>query len=244
MEQAVEDGGGDDRVAEHLTPLGEALVRGQDHAATFVAGRDQGEEGGGRRAIVRPDAELVDDQHLGGKVDAETAIEAVLSLGSAEVFHQIVGAGEVDAVAVLDRLEAERDGEVSLADAGWAEQQDVGGIGHERHGRKLTDLALVDRGLEGEVELGQGPLEGQMGESGAGGEVAGAAGGSLSPEEVGEQVGVRGLLLGGGFQAAVQDGGGLSETQLFEILTGLFERDHRTTPKPLVRPVVAPTSSS
>ena len=71
-----------------------------------------------------------------------------------------------------------------------------------------------------------------------------AAGGSLSTQEVGEQVSVRDLLLGSGFQAAVQDGSGLSETQLFEIRSGLFERDHRTTPKPPVRPVVAPTSSS
>jgi hypothetical protein len=114
VEEPVEDGGGDDRVAEHLAPLGEALVGGQDHAAALVASRDQGEEGGGGRAVVGPDAELVDDQHLGGELDAQVAVEAVLGLGAAEVFHQVVGAGEVDAVAGLDRLEAERDGEMAL----------------------------------------------------------------------------------------------------------------------------------
>src|SRR5262249_46566125 len=109
VEESVEDGGGDDRVTEHLAPLGKALVGGQDDAAALVASGDQGEEGGRGGAIVGPDAELVDDQHLGGEVDPQAAIEAVLGLGAAEVFHQVVGADEVDAVAGLDRLPAERD---------------------------------------------------------------------------------------------------------------------------------------
>jgi hypothetical protein len=33
VEEPVEDGGGDDGVADHLAPRGEARVRGQDHAA-------------------------------------------------------------------------------------------------------------------------------------------------------------------------------------------------------------------
>ena len=38
MEEAVEDGGGQDFVAEHLTPFTEGLVRGQDDRALFVIG--------------------------------------------------------------------------------------------------------------------------------------------------------------------------------------------------------------
>src|SRR5689334_15666917 len=83
VEQSIEDGGGDDGVAEHLAPLGEALVGGEDDAAALVASGDQGEEGGRGRAIVRPDAELVDDEHLGGEVDPQASIEPVLGLGTA-----------------------------------------------------------------------------------------------------------------------------------------------------------------
>ena len=67
VEQAVEDGGGDDGVAEHLAPLGEALVRGEDDRAALVAGGDQREEGSRRESVVGPDAELVDDQDLGAR---------------------------------------------------------------------------------------------------------------------------------------------------------------------------------
>lgn len=40
VEQAVEQRGGDDRIAEDLAPLGKAAVAGQDHGALFVAGVD------------------------------------------------------------------------------------------------------------------------------------------------------------------------------------------------------------
>ena len=56
---------GDDGVTEQLTPFAKALVRSEDDAAPLVASRYQGEEGGGRLPVVGPDAEFVDDEHLG-----------------------------------------------------------------------------------------------------------------------------------------------------------------------------------
>ena len=44
MEEPVEDGGGDDPVAEDLAPAPEALVAGQDQAAPLVAAADELEE--------------------------------------------------------------------------------------------------------------------------------------------------------------------------------------------------------
>ena len=41
LQQTIEDGGGDHGVAEDLSPFAEALVRGQDDAAAFIAGGDQ-----------------------------------------------------------------------------------------------------------------------------------------------------------------------------------------------------------
>lgn len=107
------------RRAEHLAPLDEALVRGQDHVAALVASGDQGEEGCRGRAIIRPDAELVDDQHLGREVDAEPAIDAVLGLGPAEVLHQMVGAGEIDAGSSYSGFRIHQSGSPSSADVGW-----------------------------------------------------------------------------------------------------------------------------
>ena len=44
MQQPVQDGGGDDAVAEHLAPGAETLVACQDHGATLVAAAYQLEE--------------------------------------------------------------------------------------------------------------------------------------------------------------------------------------------------------
>ena len=41
VQQPVEQGGGDNGIAEHLAPFSEAAVRGQDHGAAFVASVDQ-----------------------------------------------------------------------------------------------------------------------------------------------------------------------------------------------------------
>jgi hypothetical protein len=44
VEEAIEQGGGDDWVAEEVAPFGETAVRGEDHGTFFVAGVDQLEE--------------------------------------------------------------------------------------------------------------------------------------------------------------------------------------------------------
>lgn len=43
-QEAVQDGGGEDVVAEDVAPFGEALVAGDDHAAAFVAAADELED--------------------------------------------------------------------------------------------------------------------------------------------------------------------------------------------------------
>jgi hypothetical protein len=44
VEQPVEDHGGDDRIAEHGSPLADGAVRGDQHGTALVASRDQLEE--------------------------------------------------------------------------------------------------------------------------------------------------------------------------------------------------------
>ena len=47
VEQPVQDGGGQDRIAEDLAPVDEALVAGQDDGGALVASGDQAEEQAG-----------------------------------------------------------------------------------------------------------------------------------------------------------------------------------------------------
>jgi hypothetical protein len=64
-------------------------------------------------------------------------------------------------VAGLDGFDAEGDGEVGLADAGQAEEQDVLSALDEAEPGELADLPAVDRGLKVEVELVQALDPGQ-----------------------------------------------------------------------------------
>ena len=44
VEESVEDGGGDDGVAEDVSPLSDAAVAGEEHGAALVAAGDELEE--------------------------------------------------------------------------------------------------------------------------------------------------------------------------------------------------------
>jgi len=74
MQDAVQDGRGDDRITEDLIPLTEAAVGGEDQRALFVAPRDELEEEVGAVAIDADVADLVDDEELGLAVELEFSL--------------------------------------------------------------------------------------------------------------------------------------------------------------------------
>ena len=75
-----------------------------------------------------------------------------------------VGQGsEVDALAGLDRLDAERGGEVGLAGSRRAQQVDDLLAGDEGELGERQDAVAVERGLEGEVEAVEGLERAQPG---------------------------------------------------------------------------------
>ncbi len=131
VEQPIEDRSRDHGITEDLAPLRETFVGRQDDAAPLVACRYQGEEGCGRDAVARPHPEFIDDQNLGRQVDPKPAVQPVFSLGSAQVFQELMGADEIDSSAVLDGLESESHGKMGLAHPRWSEEQDVGCLSGE-----------------------------------------------------------------------------------------------------------------
>jgi len=84
--------------------------------------------------------------------------------GPDEPAHEAFQREEAHRVPGLDGLDAEGDGEVGLADAGRAEQDDVLGALDEAQAGELPDLLAVDRGLEVEVELIEALDPGQPGQ--------------------------------------------------------------------------------
>ena len=71
--------------------------------------------------------------------------------------------GKRDAMASQARADAERDRQVGLAGAGRAEQDDVLFAGEEVELAEVLDDGLLDRALEGEVELLERLVRGEPG---------------------------------------------------------------------------------
>jgi hypothetical protein len=115
MEQAIEQGGGDDLVAEDVAPFAEAAVGGEDHGAALVTGVDELEEQVGAAGGDRQVADLVDDQQGVAGDEADALLELSFALGLGQRGDDVGKRAEVDALAGLDGLDAERRGEMGLA---------------------------------------------------------------------------------------------------------------------------------
>src|SRR5579863_3184523 len=117
MQEAVEQRGGDDGIAEDVSPLGEAAVRGEDHGALFVASVDELEEeiAAGNDWEV---ADLVDNEQDEAAEESDSLAQSALSFGPGERGDDLGEGAEVDAAAGLHRLDAEPQAEVGLAGAG------------------------------------------------------------------------------------------------------------------------------
>jgi len=78
VQQPVEDGARDHRVAEDLAPRARALIAAEQDRAAFIAPADELEEEIGPLPIDRDVADLVDNQELGLGHDLEPLLEAIL----------------------------------------------------------------------------------------------------------------------------------------------------------------------
>lgn len=104
---------------------------------------------------------FVDDEEGDASEAFEFVGEAAGSLGVGEAGDPFGGGGEGDPVAPSGGLDAEGDGEVGLAGAGWAEEDDVVGFAEEVELVEVGDLGAGDGPLVGEVEVVEGlDLEG------------------------------------------------------------------------------------
>jgi hypothetical protein len=161
VDQPVDHGRGDHIVAEHLTPTAKRLVGADDQRGALIAGRDQREEQRGRLWGEGDVADLVADQQRDAAQPLQFAIKPSGPLGGVQPLDPLVGSGERDPVAAAGRLDGQRDRQVGLAGAWWAEEHDVVGLQQEVELGEVGDELLADRPLEGEVEVVQG-LDGRQ----------------------------------------------------------------------------------
>src|SRR3954464_11574340 len=96
VEEAIQQRGGDDGVAEHLTPFGKAAVGGEDHGAALVAGVDQLKEQVPAAGDDGQVADLVDDKELRPAKKADALPQGALTLGLGQRADELGEGCEVD----------------------------------------------------------------------------------------------------------------------------------------------------
>jgi hypothetical protein len=94
VDEAVDDGGGDDLVGKDLAPIREAAVGSEhDGRGLLVATADDLEDPVGRGLVERQVADLVDDQDRGLEVGAQLVESAAGEVGGLQV--ETMSAAEV-----------------------------------------------------------------------------------------------------------------------------------------------------
>ena len=156
VQDPVQDGRGDHGIPEDLVPLGKTPVRGQDQCPFFIPPGDELKKKVSSVPVDRDITDLVYYQQLRLAIELQPLLDPVLRVGLGQGSDERHGLGEVGPVAFGDGLDAQGHGQVSLAYAWRAQEDDVLTIGDEPALRELLDPLLVDRGLEGEVEALEG----------------------------------------------------------------------------------------
>jgi len=106
VEQSVEQGGGDDGIAEDLAPFGKAAVGGEDHRAFLVARVDELEEQVAAAVGDRQVADLVDNEERGSAEPTDAFMQLAFALGLDEGADDVGEGGEVDTASGFDGLDA------------------------------------------------------------------------------------------------------------------------------------------
>ena len=144
MEQAVEQRGDGGGVAEQLSPVVDGAVRGEHRGGPLVASHDEFEQvlGGGVGQLSH--AEVVDDEQGHAGQLGQVGLAGVGEGGLGELLEEGVGLAVDDAVALLDGGAADGLGDVTLARAGRADQQDVFALVDEARGGEFEDEGTVE----------------------------------------------------------------------------------------------------
>src|SRR5262249_61192353 len=118
-------------------------------------------------------AELIDDQHGGLEVTAELVLEAAGRLRGRQRVDDVDGGGEEHGVSTNAGGMAKRNGDVRLAEADGADEDDVGLTFNEGQPEQVLDLRAVDllgpaplkileRLEHGEARVFDAPLDGAV----------------------------------------------------------------------------------
>jgi hypothetical protein len=153
VDESVDHGGGDDIVAEHLSPAAELLVGGDDQAGVLVSRRDELEEQVRCFGLEGDVADLVDNQQRIPGEPGQLGLEPAGVVSLSEPIDPLGGGGEQHPVPGLAGSDAQAGREVGLPGSGWAEEDHVLLGGDEVQGAQVQDQVAFQPAGVVEVEL-------------------------------------------------------------------------------------------
>ncbi|QDE71504.1 hypothetical protein BHS05_33325 [Myxococcus xanthus] len=230
VEEPVHGGAGHEWVAKEGRPLFDGAVGGDDGAAALVALADHLVEVHRLVLSQAAQAEVIDDEQVGRGEAQEALVVAAFAACGAQLHEHFVGADVEGAEARAAGAVAEGLGQVGLADAGGADDEDVVVALQEGAGAQFQHLGLGDAGVEVEVEVleGAGVLEG--GTAHALGELLGVATFHLVAQQAVEEFGVGEVVVHGLLGAHLEGLEGAGQAQLLEYGNQLVSGTQFQTP--------------
>ena len=144
------------RIREHVIPLGEWLVGGDDGAFGLVAPADEFEEQIRCPVGIGQISHLVDDQQRRPGVPAQPVFESDGAVDGGEFAEQLSGAGEDGSVALDHSLMRDVLGDHGFADAVWPSENGIGVLADEVEGHEFLDSSAVALYRPVPVEVAQG----------------------------------------------------------------------------------------
>ena len=154
LEDPIQDRLGEVRIMEDSSPRGQRFVCREDHGpAVQMPIVDDLEEHVRRVGPVAEVADLVDDEDVRVRVDGQDVAQLPTPRGAGEVVDERRRRREDGLEAVLDGSVGEGHGQVGLAGAAGAAQDQAVAVGHKLGAEEGAEQRQADGGLEGEVVL-------------------------------------------------------------------------------------------
>ena len=158
MGESVEGALGEDRVVEERDPLVDGAVAGDDGRGAPVPLEDDLVEVARLAGIEATQAEVVEDEDVGGQEPAQHLLAAVVGPRLVQSLEHVVGAQEEDVVAGPAGGVAEGRGEVGLSDPDRAEEDHVLAALDEAEAEELPHPLAVEADRRVPVEAFEGLL--------------------------------------------------------------------------------------
>lgn len=124
MQQSIQNGSGQYRVAKHLAPVHKALVGRQDGGCFLVTSGDHSEEEASILTSHGHVANFIQDQDFGLNQRGEHFLEFVLLSGALKLGEHLIQCHE-EPMSGRDGFDGQSDAQVGLTNARWSEQNDV-----------------------------------------------------------------------------------------------------------------------